>query len=237
MLNPAHRPVRQSLVAGTTDALAATDAPKGLLGVLKAAPLKISFKAQMLEVREDAIVLAASRLLAEKGFDLMTVDQVAADVGIAKASLYKHFSSKEALAAAAMVRVLGVALKYLASMPEGPSPLEQLKTVARWMLQSQLAGEMPSLPSQNSSLRAALLGNKAYLDGLMQVSDRIGAWIEQAQKDGSISAKLPPELVLYTLYARACDPVPEFLKASGNYSHEQIIELVVTTCFDGLNTR
>ena len=115
--------------------------------------------------------------------------------------------------------------------------LAQLKTVVRWMLQSQLAGEMPSLPSQNSTLRAALLGNKAYLDGLMQVSECIGRWIEQAQKDGSISAALPPELVLYTLYARACDPVPEFLRASGSHSHEQIIELVVTTCFDGLNTR
>jgi TetR/AcrR family transcriptional regulator, regulator of autoinduction and epiphytic fitness len=237
MLNPAHRPARQSLSSGTTDALATTDAPKGLSAAPRAAPVKLSFKAQMLEVREDAIVQAASRLLAEKGFDLMTVDQVAADVGIAKASLYKHFSSKEALAAAAMVRVLGVALQYLASMPEGPSPLEQLKTVVRWMLQSQLAGEMPSLPSQNSSLRAALLGNKAYLDGLMQVSDAIGHWIEQAQTDGSLSASLPPELVLYTLYARACDPVPEFLKASDKYSHEQIIELVVTTCFDGLNAR
>ena len=237
MLSPAPRPVLQSLVGGPTDGLAATDAPKGLLGTVKAAPLKVSFKAQMLEVREDAIVQAASRLLAEKGFDLMTVDQVAADVGIAKASLYKHFSSKEALAAAAMVRVLGVALKYLASMPEGPSPLEQLKTVVRWMLKSQLAGEMPSLPSQNSSLRAALLGNKAYLDGLMEVSDRIGHWIELAQKDGSISPALPPELVLYTLYARACDPVPEFLKAGDKYSHEQIIEWVVTTCFEGLNAR
>ena len=237
MLNPDHRLLRPSPATRTTGVLAVTGAPKGRAVAVKVAPVKVSFKAQMLAVREDAIVQAASRLLAEKGFDLMTVDQVAADVGIAKASLYKHFSSKEALAAAAMVRVLGVALKYLATMPEGPSPVAQLKTVVRWMLQSQLAGEMPSLPSQNSSLRAALLGNKAYLDGLMQVSECIGSWIEQAQKDGSISASLPPELVLYTLYARACDPVPEFLRASGSHSHEQIIELVVTTCFDGLNTR
>ncbi|MEN9670216.1 MAG: hypothetical protein RL018_493, partial [Pseudomonadota bacterium] len=53
---------------------------------------KISFKAQMLLAREDAIVQAVNRLLAEKGFDAMTVDEVAANVGIAKASLYKHFS-------------------------------------------------------------------------------------------------------------------------------------------------
>jgi len=237
MLNPDQHSLRLSLATRKTRVSAATDAVKAGVGAVKVAPAKVSFKAQMLAVREDAIVQAASRLLAEKGFDLMTVDQVAADVGIAKASLYKHFSSKEALAAAAMVRVLGGALKYLATLPEGPAPLAQLKTVVRWMLQSQLAGEMPSLPSQNSSLRAALLGNKSYLDGLMQVSERIGTWIEQAQKDGSISAALPPELVLYTLYARACDPVPEFLKASGTHSHEQIIELVVSTCFDGLNSR
>ena len=67
---------------------------------------RLSFREQVLRVREDAIVESVNRLLADKGFDLMTVDEVAADVGIAKASLYKHFPSKEALAAAAMVRLL-----------------------------------------------------------------------------------------------------------------------------------
>ena len=102
----------------------------------------------MLRAREDAIVQAASRLLAEKGFDLMTVDQVAADVGIAKASLYKHFPSKEDLAAAAMVRVLGQAQTFLASLPPGATPIDQLKAVVRWMMQRQLAGQMPSLPAR-----------------------------------------------------------------------------------------
>ncbi len=59
---------------------------------------KVSFKEQMLQAREDAIIRSVNRLLAEKGFEAMTVDEVAADVGIAKASLYKHFPSKEDLA-------------------------------------------------------------------------------------------------------------------------------------------
>ena len=66
-------------------------------------PVKVSFKAQMLLAREDAIIRSVNLMLAQKGFDAMTVDEVAADVGIAKASLYKHFPSKEDLAAAAMV--------------------------------------------------------------------------------------------------------------------------------------
>jgi AcrR family transcriptional regulator len=198
---------------------------------------KISFKAQMLLAREDAIVLAVNRLLAEKGFDLMTVDEVAQEVGIAKASLYKHFSSKEDLAAAAMVRVIGLAQAFLASLPADAPPLGQLKAVARWMLELQIKGEMPSLPSQNSSLRANLMSNKAYLDGLLQISDQIGGWIEAAQADGSLSASVPPLVVLYTLYARACDPVPGFLKAGGQHSDEEIVNLVLATCFDGLKTR
>jgi AcrR family transcriptional regulator len=199
-------------------------------------PVKTSFKAQMLLAREDAIVVAVNRLLAEKGFDLMTVDEVAVDVGIAKASLYKHFSSKEDLAAAAMVRVIGLAQAFLASLPPDAPPLGQLKAIARWMLELQTKGEMPSLPSQNSSLRANLMANKAYLDGLMQISDKIGGWIEAAQADGSLSTKVPPLVVLYTLYARACDPVPGFLKAGGLYSDEEIVDLVLATCFDGLVT-
>ena len=206
--------------------------------VLSAPPAspKISFKAQMLLAREDAIVVAVNRLLAEKGFDLMTVDEVAFEVGIAKASLYKHFSSKEDLAAAAMVRVIGLAKAFLASLPPDAPPLDQLKAVARWMLQLQIKGEMPSLPSQNSSLRANLMANKAYLDGLMEISDQMGGWIDAAQADGSLSSKIPPVLVMYTLYARACDPVPGFLKAGGQHSDDEIIDLVLATCFDGLRT-
>ncbi|WP_341887521.1 TetR/AcrR family transcriptional regulator [Variovorax sp. YR752] len=200
---------------------------------------KLSFREQVLRAREDAIVSSVNRLLAEKGFDLMTVDEVAADVGIAKASLYKHFTSKEELAAAAMIRILDRALAFIDELAgkEPARAVDQLMAVARWTMQVQLAGEMPSLPAQNSSLRATLTTNKAYLDRLMEVSDRLGAWITAAQAAGDLNPKLPPEVILYTLFARACDPVLGLLKLTGQYSDEQIIELLLSTCFDGLSRR
>jgi TetR/AcrR family transcriptional regulator, regulator of autoinduction and epiphytic fitness len=200
-------------------------------------PAKPSFKEQMLQAREDAIIQTVNRLLAEKGFDAMTVDEVAASVGIAKASLYKHFPSKEDLAAAAMVRVMARARQYLSTLAEDLPPLDKLKAVARWSMGLQLAGEMPSLPSQNSSLRQTLLSSKEYLDGLMDLSERIGAWIEAAQAEGTLNPAWPPVAVLYTLYSRACDPVLEFLKAGGQYDDAQIVELVLGTCFEGLSAR
>jgi AcrR family transcriptional regulator len=201
------------------------------------APAKISFKEQMLRAREDAIVQTVNRLLAEKGFDAMTVDEVAAAVGIAKASLYKHFPSKEDLAAAAMVRVLHRTREFLDGVDPAQAPLDKLREVVRWAMGLQLAGEMPSLPSQNSTLRATLLANRDYLDGLMTVSDQLGGWIEEAQANGSLNPALPAIAVLYTLYARACDPVLEFLKVGGQHDDEEIVDLVLSTCFDGLRRR
>lgn len=199
--------------------------------------VKVSFKQQMLKAREEAIVQVVNRLLSEKGFDAMTVDEVAIQVGIAKASLYKHFPSKEDLAAAAMVRAFRLAQTVVETVPASLSPLEKLRIVVRWILATKLAGDMPSLPNQNSSLRAALAGNKDYMDALITVSDTLGEWIEAAQAAGDLNPALPAMAVLYTVYARACDPVLEFLHMSGLYTDAQIVEMVLSTCFDGLRTR
>lgn len=199
--------------------------------------VKLSFREQMLLAREDAIIKTVNHLLAGKGFESMTVDEVAASVGIAKASLYKHFPSKEDLAAAAMVRVMRRAEEFLAGIDPALPPLEKLKIATRWTMEVQLAGEMPALPSQNSSLRATLMASRDFLDCLMRISDKVGSWIKAAQAGGALSPALTPTAILYTLFARACDPVLGFLKAGGQYTDEQIVQLVMTSCFDGLRAR
>ncbi|PIF92803.1 TetR family transcriptional regulator [Acidovorax sp. 62] len=200
-------------------------------------PTKVSFKEQMHLAREEAILQSTCRLLGEKAYDAMTMDDVANAVGIAKASLYKHFSSKEELCCAAMVQILERVRAYLSGLPSELAPIEKLRALVRWSLERLITNEMPLLPSRNSSLRAVLMANKQYLNGLVNVSDQIGEWITEAQAQGVIDPKLPPLVVLYTLYARACDPVVTFLKDGGQYSDAEIVELVVRTCFDGLAAR
>jgi AcrR family transcriptional regulator len=167
----------------------------------------------------------------------MTVDEVAAEVGIAKASLYKHFTSKEELACAAMVMAMRKAQEFIQSVPADLASLDKLKAVTRWTMTLKLQGLMPSLPSQNSSLRATLMASKDYMDGLMEVSDALGAWIEEAQGQGRLNPSLPAVAVLYTLFARACDPVLEFLKMGEQHTETEILDMVMSTCFDGLSAR
>jgi len=198
---------------------------------------RLSLKEQQQRLREDVILQAVNSLLAEKGYDLMTVDEVAAMVGIAKASLYKHFESKERLAAAAMVRLLDRTLEIVEAQPASAAPLEKLQSVVRWAVREHLRGQMPALPSTRSALREALVAHKPYVERLVRVTERLGGWIEAAQQTGAINPRLPGEVVLYTVFARACDPVSDFLKLSGAYSDDETVDLIVETCFSGLATR
>lgn len=198
---------------------------------------KVSFKEQMHLAREEAILQSTCRLLGEKAYDAMTMDDVANAVGIAKASLYKHFSSKEELCCAAMVQILQRVRTYLDGLPAEMPSMDKLRALVRWSLERLITNEMPLLPSRNSTLRAVLMADKDYLNGLVTVSDQVGDWITEAQSQGKINPTLPPLVVLYTLYARACDPVVTFLKDGGQYSDAEIVDLVVRTCFDGLAAR
>ena len=197
-------------------------------------PQKLSFKEQQHKFREDAILDTVNRLLAQKGYDLMTMDEVAAEVGIAKASLYKHFDSKEALATASMTRFIEDARAMAQGLPDHLSALDKLKSVVRWAVRIHLSGTMPSLPSTRSSIQQTLLEHPPYVDQLGQLTELLGLWIGQAQEVGALSPALPGEVILYTIYARSCDPVADFLKGGGAFSDDDIVELLVHTCFEGM---
>ncbi len=196
---------------------------------------KLSFKQQQLIVRENAIVDATNNLLAKKGFDLMTMDEVAAEVGIAKASLYKHFPSKEALAAAAMIRLLENTLAFVRGLASDQPAIGQLKSVLQWALEIRMKGGLPTLPSENTSLREALLNNTRYISRLMDLNELMGLLIEKAKTEGAIRTDLPTEVVLFTIYARSCDPTLDYLRTGEQYTDDQVIHFLLTTCFDGLH--
>lgn len=195
---------------------------------------KRSFKQQQLIVRENAIIDATNSLLAKKGFDLMTMDEVAAEVGIAKASLYKHFPSKETLAAAAMIRLLENTLNFVRSLAPDQSAIVQLKSLLQWALTVRMKGGLPTLPAENTSLRDALMNDTRYISRLLDLNELMGALIEKARADKAIRVELPTEVVLFTIYARSCDPTLDYLRMTGQYTDQQVADFLITTCFGGL---
>lgn len=196
---------------------------------------KLTFKQRMMLERESLIIETVNHLLATKGYDAMTVDEIADTVGIAKASLYRHFPSKEALGMAALVDIMHKALEVINQLnATEQTAIDKLKALTQWAMRLKLAQKMPNLPSENSQLRELLIANDDYTNNLVMLSDSIGEWIEQAQAEGKLQSNLPGLAILYTLYARACDPVLGFLRSSQLYDDDEIIAIVTRTCFEGL---
>lgn len=196
---------------------------------------KLTFKQRMMLERESLIIETVNHLLATKGYDAMTVDEIADTVGIAKASLYRHFPSKEALGMAALVDIMHKALEVINQLnATDQTAIDKLKALTQWAMRLKLAQKMPNLPSENSQLRELLIANDDYTNNLVMLSDSIGEWIEQAQAEGKLQTNIPGLAILYTLYARACDPVLGFLRSSQLYDDDEIIAIVTRTCFEGL---
>ncbi|WP_170104804.1 TetR/AcrR family transcriptional regulator [Pulveribacter suum] len=203
-----------------------------------AQPPRLSFKAQMHRAREDAIVEAASRLLCEKGFETMTVDEVAAAVGIAKASLYKHFAGKDDLCAAAMAHGMQQLQAFVQALePALPAPAK-LQALLRWQLQWQLGHEVALwLAPRHSALAQALRSCDAYQQAQQALRSTLVGWIEAAQAAGQLRTDLPAEALLCALLARTAEPMVALLRECGAYGEEQVIDWAVQTCLDGLRPR
>lgn len=199
--------------------------------------IKIPFRKQQFEAREEAILDAVNRLLSEKGFDLMTMDDVAAAVGVAKGSLYKHFSSKEKLAAATLTRLLNQTLEVLDGMPADWTAARRLEEILRWSIQHRLRGGVPHLPSTRGALQRALLLNLEYLALAIKVNKRFNELVKRAKENGELSTSIPDDVIVYTLYSRSCDPTVEFLRKDGKLSNEAIVEAMVNATFNGFRHR
>ncbi len=195
---------------------------------------KIPFKKQQFDAREEAILDAVNGLLSEKGYDLMTMEDVAAAVGVAKGSLYKHFSSKEKLAGAVLSRLLRETLTVLDGLPADWPAMRKLEEILRWSLRHRLQGGVPHLPSTSRALQRSLLLNLDYVGLALRVNKRFYDLVRAARGGGDISAAVPDDVIVYTLYSRACDPTVEFLVRDGKLKHEEIVEAMVAATFGGL---
>src|SRR6478672_10481678 len=78
----------------------------------------------------EAILDATERLLARKGYQQMTMDDIAAESGVARRTIYLHFKGKEQVALDSIDRVVERLLERLRCIAgEGKPPEERLRAM------------------------------------------------------------------------------------------------------------
>jgi AcrR family transcriptional regulator len=194
---------------------------------------KLSFKNQAFKLREHAILDAATAVLSSKGYDLMTMDDVAGAVGISKPSLYKHFKSKEELVGEAMIRLLDGALEFVDGIDKSLGPVEKLSALLEWALRVRLGGGLPFLPSTSPHVREMLIRNVKYMMRVFKLNRQLGELVNAAQKAGLFNRDLPSDVILFSFYARSCDPAVEYLQKYSKMDTDAIVHHMLTVSFQG----
>jgi AcrR family transcriptional regulator len=133
--------------------------------------------------RRQRIVDAAMRLAAAAGYDAVMMKEVAAEAGVALATVYRYFASKDHLLAEALVawgELLGERLRQ--RPPRGETPGERVADVFR-----RMARGVEARPELGIALTRALLScdpsafaNRAGLSRMMR------EWIELALGDAEV---------------------------------------------------
>nr|WP_199067678.1 TetR/AcrR family transcriptional regulator [Chromobacterium sp. ASV5] len=198
---------------------------------------RLSFKDQAFKLREQTVLDATTHMLASKGFDLMTMDDVASKAGISKPSLYKHFKSKDELATEVMIRLLDDAQDHLAGQAAELGPLDRLRDLLAWALRVRLAGGLPFLPSSSPQVRGMLTRSLRYVSRAIKLHKTLQNIVEQAKERGELRSEMPTDVILYSYYARTCDPAVEYLRVYGKYQDEDIVSHMLQVCFEGMSNR
>lgn len=144
------------------------------------------------ELREEAIITAAEKLFYGKGFDQASMDEVAAQAGFTKRTVYQYFPGKQDLYYAVVLRGMRRLLKSVRDAGEAKNGLEKLreKKLASW----RCARENAEAFAVMSQKRLVSSGgeNSEYELKIAQIGDELFSLFRETLEECQSSGEMPP---------------------------------------------
>jgi AcrR family transcriptional regulator len=142
--------------------------------------------------RSQLIICAAREAFLEKGYDGVSMDEVANRAGVAKQTVYARYASKDALFLAVVESLQGRMLSALCAA--GSLPIrDRLQQIGRELLELVLDPSSLSLSriALGASYRFPTLGHSVYGARINKLHAVLADILEHAAKDGSLSVDDP----------------------------------------------
>lgn len=148
---------------------------------------------RLTERKREAILQAAIAEFRSSGFEITSMDRIAATAGVSKRTVYNHFPSKEALFAEILNRLWNsiTAEQDMHYSPQTPLR-EQLQTLLQAKL--HLLADENFLDLARIAIAATIHSPERAQDMVSRMGQReegLTAWIRQAQADGRLKPVEP----------------------------------------------
>ncbi|MBC2692214.1 MULTISPECIES: TetR/AcrR family transcriptional regulator [Pseudomonas] len=151
--------------------------------------------------KREAIVQAAISEFRSNGFDITSMDKIAATAGVSKRTVYNHFASKEELFAEILHRLW---TNICAQEDSVYSPGQPLREQLRQLLRDKLAllADNSFLDLARVAIAATIHSPERAQDMVLRIGEReeaLTAWIRAAQADGALKP-VDPEFAAQQLH-------------------------------------
>lgn len=188
------------------------------------------------EKRRNEIIDAAERLFYTKGFDKVTMDEIAQEVDLSKGSLYFYFKSKDSLFFSIISRKWTEFGEAMAEkMSHGKNGLEKIQIIIRWFIEySRENAEYNDMATTfGPQIFQRIDAENAQI--MMEISTKyiplVHIAVREGIKDGSIRNDLDPTLLgmyiqMITFNVVSPDPSIKSGFALQGISYEAYVEML-----------
>lgn len=180
----------------------------------------------------DQVLAAAVLLFTQRGYDATSVSDITGRLGVSKAALYHHFSSKEEMLRIALDSALGSLEQVLETALRSPGPatsrLEQVVTGAVHVLTDELPTVTLLLRVRgNSQVELAAMQRRRTFD------QRVAALVAEAQGEGGVRDDIEPALLTRFVFGMI-NSLVEWYRPEGPVLPDDIAADVVQVAMTGL---
>lgn len=200
---------------------------------------KHSYKEIERQRREEDILHVAERLLLERGYGNLNMDELADAVGISKPTLYAHFSGKDAIAVRVLMRSYRHMDEFL-SQPVDEPAIDRLRAFIRRSLVIHGPGSvMASMRGEmGPQIVRRLMHDESYLAAYKQeFFQKLHKLVDTAKEEGDIDSSIPTSVVTHILLAlnrSLADPTLQAEIASNPNRLDSAIESVIRVFLYGV---
>jgi AcrR family transcriptional regulator len=155
-------------------------------------------RARKKRAAHEAIVATARRLFAERGFDAVTVAEVAAAADVSEKTVFNHFATKEDLAFAGREEGLKLLVANIAERPPGDSVLDAFRALTNTLIDDFIAGGREDLLTVAKVIRGSRTLQERLTVGWESGAAAVTAAVAEAS--GASADDLVPRMVARTLW-------------------------------------
>lgn len=187
------------------------------------------------QVRE-RIIANAEALFFSRGFSRVTMDQVAAELGISKKTLYQHFDSKHQLLYAVVSRLMAESERFIKTLTEDPK-LDYFQRVAGLVehISRRTSGISRDF-MQDLQKSAPEMWEEINQFRQKKIYHNFGLLVGKGVRAGLIRPEIDPDLLMQMYAVLVQQMINPQALAQSDYSPGQLMKAIVELVFAGAVT-